>query len=469
MTTRYGLIGTGHRAQMYIDAITGPHADVAELVALFDTNPGRMQHYREHHPALADVPTRGPEHLEETIAELGIERMIITSMDRFHAEHIVRSLEAGADVIVEKPLTIDAPKAREIAEAAERTGRSVTVTFNYRYSPRNSALREVIADGRIGTPLSMVFEWVLDTAHGADYFRRWHRDKANSGGLFVHKASHHFDLASWWVDAYPQRVYARGGVRFYGAEAAARRGVTAPAERGTHDGPHGPFELDLRSDPRLKELYLDQEQHDGYRRDQDVFSAGVTTEDNLTAIVDYDSGLTLTYALTAHSPWEGYRVAVNGTEGRVELEVVERTAVLRDREDGVAADGETGDARGEAVVDPSAVRVADEGDGARHAGERLVLQRHFEAAQEVEIPRGEGAHGGGDALMLAEVFRGRGAGAGDGAGADLGVDDGTGGDPLGRAADWHDGLRAISIGVCGNASIETGRPIDVETFMGIDR
>lgn len=448
MRTRYGLIGTGHRSQMYIDAITGPHAEVAELVALFDTNPGRMQWYREHYEDLAEVPARGPEQLEETIAELGIERMIVTSIDRFHAEHIVRSLEAGADVIVEKPLTIDAEKARMIEEAARRTGRSVRVTFNYRYSPRNSALREVIADGRIGTPVSMVFEWVLDTAHGADYFRRWHRDKANSGGLFVHKASHHFDLASWWIDAQPRTVYARGGVRFYGDRAAQERGEGPAAERGTHDGPHGPFELDLRSDPRLKELYLDQEQHDGYRRDQDVFAPGVTTEDNLTAIVDYDSGLTLTYALNAHSPWEGYRVAVNGTEGRVELEVVERTAVLTGSGGGEEADGD-------AVVDPSAVRVDETGDGARRAGERLVLQRHFETAREIEIPQGEGAHGGGDALMLAEVFRGR---SGD-----------EGADPLGRAADWHDGLRAISIGICGNASIESGLPVDVEEFMGVGR
>ena len=54
----------------------------------------------------------------------------------------------------------------------------------------------------------------------------------------------------------------------------------------------------------------------------------MTTEDNLAVIVDYERGATLCYALNAHSPWEGYRIAVNGTEGRAELEVVERAAVL---------------------------------------------------------------------------------------------------------------------------------------------
>ena len=59
----------------------------------------------------------------------------------------------------------------------------------------------------------MHFEWALDTVHGADYFRRWHRDKKNSGGLLVHKSSHHFDLVNWWIGDVPARVYARGGLQ----------------------------------------------------------------------------------------------------------------------------------------------------------------------------------------------------------------------------------------------------------------
>ena len=55
-----------------------------------------------------------------------------------------------------------------------------------------------------------------------------------------------------------------------------------------------------------------------------MFGPGITIEDNLAVIVDYEPGATLSYSLNAHSPWEGYRITVNGTEGRAELEVVER-------------------------------------------------------------------------------------------------------------------------------------------------
>lgn len=429
--TRYALVGAGHRAQMYVDAITGEYADRAELVAICEPNPVRAALYIDRVAAAghATPSTWHPDQLEEMIGAERIDRVIVCARDDQHAPVIVRSLDAGADVVVEKPLTIDAPSAAAIEEAVARTGRRVVLTFNYRYAPRNSALRKVIQDGTIGEVTSIDFSWMLDTKHGADYFRRWHREKEHSGGLLVHKSSHHFDLVNWWIHSAPRRVYASGGLRFYGAENAAVRGTGARPERGTHEGDHDPFELDLRDDPRLKALYLDAEQHDGYLRDRDVFGEGITIEDNLALVVDYASGATLSYSLNAHAPWEGYRVAVNGTLGRAELDVVERGAVLVD--EGLHP-----------VLDPSATG-AGASTSLRPVTERLLVQRHWEEAFEVPLDGGEGGHGGGDALLLRDVF----VGPGD--------------DPLARPADWTDGVRSISVGIAGNRSLATGLPVEV--------
>ena len=438
---RYVVVGTGHRVQMYLDAMAGAHRDDAELVGMLEPNPGRLAfHLAQLADAGLDVGSvvQGvPDDLERVVAETRADRVIITSPDFSHADLIVRSLDAGADVVVEKPLTIVPESTRRIAAAVERTGRQVVVTHNYRYSPRNSALKELIKSGAVGRPLSVTFEWVLDTAHGADYFRRWHRDKTKSGGLLIHKASHHFDLINWLLADAPTRVYARGGVRFYGSDNADARGLPARPERGTHDGQHSPWELDLRHDPRLKALYLDNESYDGYHRDQDVFGPGITTEDNLAVVVDYESGVTLSYALNAHSPWEGYRIAVNGTEGRAELDVIERAAVLTDDE-------------GSVVLDPSAQLAST----VRTGGERLTLQRHWEAAQDVKIESGEGGHGGGDALLLADVFSG------------------VGEDWLERPSTWVDGVRSIAVGMAGNESLRTGLPVavaDLELGVNLSR
>ncbi|MEU0806868.1 Gfo/Idh/MocA family oxidoreductase [Streptomyces sp. NPDC005970] len=437
---RYGLVGTGMRARLYTDAITGPHRDVAELVALCDTNEGRMRHYGDRVAAAGggDPARYHPDDLARLIGEEGVERIVVTSPDHTHADIVVGALEAGADVIVEKPLAIDADGARAIARAAERTGRRVTVTHNYRYSPRNSALKRLVHSGAIGTPTSAHFEWVLDTRHGADYFRRWHREKDRSGGLLVHKASHHFDLVNWWLGDTPVRVYASGGLFFYGADNARDRGLGHRPARGSAEAAAGdPWCLDLRGDPALKSLYLDQEHRDGYLRDRDVFDGGISIEDNLCAVVDYAGGPTLAYSLNAHAPWEGYRVCVNGTEGRAELSVVERGAVR-------PVSG---------AVDPSA--VDERGGGAvavRPPGERLVVQRHWEDAREVTIPRGEGAHGGGDIRMLREIFVGP-----DGA------------DPLRHQAGYADGLRSVAVGIAGNVSLAERRAVDIaELRLGIE-
>ncbi|WP_245641986.1 Gfo/Idh/MocA family protein [Nonomuraea candida] len=428
---RYAVAGTGHRAGMYVAALTGEHADVGEIVAWLDPNPARIDHYdAEAGRALglggpAGLPRYAPGEAARMVAEQRVDTVIVTSVDRAHAELVDHALRAGAGVVVEKPLTTDADGCRRIVRAIADTGGEVVMTFNYRYAPRNSALRQVIASGTIGEVTGVHFEWALDTMHGADYFRRWHRDRALSAGLLVHKASHHFDLVNWWLADDPVKVYASAALRFYGHENAAARGMGERPERGT--GVHGdPYALDLRADPRLEALYLRAEQHDGYRRDTDPFAPGVTIEDNMAVLVDYRRGAMLTYSLNAHSPWEGYRVTVNGTAGRAELEVVERGFVE------LGADGSI-------ALAPTAAR-----DAVRPTGERVVVQRHWERAEEVPIPGGIGGHGGGDAILLKDVFR-----------RDLRIGD----DPLGRAADHLDGLRAAVVGIAANESLATGRAV----------
>lgn len=434
---RYAVAGTGHRARMYVEAALSEHADVAELVAWCDTNATRMDYYDEIVARGGGGPVAhyGPDALEAMIDRERVDVLIVATPDHTHAELVSRALEAGADVVVEKPLTTTAEGCRRITEAISRTGRDVVMTFNYRYSPRNSALKEVITSGEIGTVTSVHFEWALDTVHGADYFRRWHREKASSGGLLVHKSSHHFDLVNWWLADVPQRVYAQGSLAFYGDAGAGARDHGPRPQRGLDAEAGDPWALNLRGDGYLKGLYLDAEAEDGYLRDRDVFTEGVTIEDNMAVMVSYRGGALLTYSLNAHSPWEGYRVTVNGTRGRAELEVVERGAVEREAR---------------AVLDPSAKEAANN-DPVRPRGERLVVQRHWDRAEERVIPMGAGSHGGGDSILLQDIFHGPSS------------------DPLGRPAGYLDGIRAVAVGIAGNESIAMGAAVCTEALdLGVD-
>jgi predicted dehydrogenase len=401
------------------------------------------------HPGREPVPAYAAEDFEVMLRRERVDLVVVCSVDRTHDDYIVRALEAGCDVVTEKPMTTDAERARRILEARRRTGRDVRVAFNYRYNPVHSAVRELIAAGEIGEVGSVHFEWLLDLRHGADYFRRWHRDKANSGGLMVHKSTHHFDLVNWWLGTGPETVFAQGGLFFYGDEAGRRRGLARPYARahGAAAAEGDSFAVRLADSDVLSALYLDAEREDGYHRDQNVFGPGVTIEDDMAVLVRYASGASLTYHLTAYSPWEGYRVAFNGSEGRLELLVEESTWVRSD----VEVEG------GGPVMHGAAV-----GDEAGRT--ELLLRRFWERPREVKVASGEGGHGGGDVRMLADLF---GPWVGVGAGSGAGSDSGVSADPLGRAADAVDGARSLVTGLAANASFETGLPVRVRDLLDV--
>jgi predicted dehydrogenase len=435
---RYAVVGTGARARMYIEALAGPYP--GEIVAWCDPNGVRMTFYEE---ALRLAGRRAPARYQpgQFDALLARERpdvVIVTSPDHTHPAYAAAALRAGCGVITEKPVATSTEGARLLADAARAAPGELVVTFNYRYAARNRELRRVIAEGAIGAVTSVHFEWMLDTVHGADYFRRWHREKGASGGLLVHKSSHHFDLVNWWIDDVPAEVYARGALRFYGDMNAKERGLGERPERsfGSRRPGADPFALDLAGDDRLRRLYLEAEAQDGYIRDRDVFSPGVTIEDNAAVLVSYASGAFLTYSLNAHSPWEGYRVSVNGNAGRAELTVVERGQVRSAADGGIS---------GRPAIDPM---TADEPrspdrDQVRPAGERLVVQRHWEAAREVPLPAASGHHAGGDERLLDAIFR-----------------PGTP-DPLGQRAGYVEGLRSAAVGLAANKSIATGQVVSI--------
>jgi predicted dehydrogenase len=425
---KYALVGTGGRAGMYIAAIGGQWKETATLVAFCDTNHTRMQYANQllKNEGAAPVSTWHASQFEAMIRETRPDVIIVTTMDRTHDDYIVRALYAGCDVITEKPMTIDEQRALRILDAIEETGRQVRVTFNYRYAPHHSKVRELLMNGTIGEVNSVHFEWLLNTEHGADYFRRWHREKRNSGGLLVHKSTHHFDLMNFWLGSYPQRVYAEGSLRFYGKENAERRGITQfyPRAHGYAAAQDDPFALHMADNPQLKALYLDAEHEDNYFRDQSVFSDGITIEDTLSVLVKYQNQVQLTYSLNAYLPWEGLNVVFNGSEGRLEMKLVEKSYV-----------NAGGDRASEGSLE----------------GCDITVFPMFAAPWKAEFALGEGGHGGGDNAMLADLF---------GPATH---------DPLQRAADHRAGAMSILTGIAGNISMQQQRPVNFKEFELVSR
>jgi predicted dehydrogenase len=411
------------------------YPELVEFVGLCDLNPGRAEAGKKiikaDCPVYAD--TKQPiQAFDKMIRETKPDMLIVTTVDATHHEYIVRGLDAGLNVLTEKPMTTDETKVQQILDAEKRTGKKCRVTFNYRYSPHRAKLWELLREGEIGELTSVDFHWYLDTSHGADYFRRWHRLVEKSGSLWVHKASHHFDLLNWWIDSDPESVYALGSLDFYGKNGTFRAencrtcrytkeckfyfNIDRPAISAAMADAIGAGSGTPAPPPRTiyQQLYVDNESYDGYLRDGCVFKNDINIFDKMAATIKYKNGVQVSYSLTAYSPYEGYRIAFNGTKGRIDAWIQESR--------------------------PQQDRDFDE----------IVLFKNFARRQYIQVPYGTSGHGGGDNLLRDQIF----------------VPNTP--DPLKQCAGTRDGAFACLIGIAARHSIASGQAVRIADLSSLE-
>ncbi|WVQ96756.1 hypothetical protein IAU59_003863 [Kwoniella sp. CBS 9459] len=439
MSGRVGIVGTGHRARLYTNSIAARPS--LELVALCDTNSDRMDHHNQllKEAGRPEAKKYAAEDFSKMLEEEKLDILVVTTIDYTHDLYIVPAVKKGIKVLTEKPMTTDVEKCKKILAAVEEGNGSVQVLFNYRYNPVHWKVAEVIAQGKIGNVKSVHFEWLLDTVHGADYFRRWHRYKDRSGGLMVHKSSHHFDLVNFWIQSKPESVFGLGALSFYGKEQGQKSGWARGYDRarGSKEAEDDPFAIHLEDEPGLKALYHDAEHIDNYHRDMNVFADDITIEDDMSVLVHYESGVNMTYHLTAYSPWEGYRVMFNGDKGRLELECVESTHRVPTKKGG---DGE-GVVHGEKAL-------KNEGHN------KITLQQLWKEKEDVPYVQASGGHGGGDEAMLAQIF-----------GPLPNVKPSE--TPItGLSANQIDGALAMAVGLAANESFKSGKQVQIKELLG---
>ncbi len=401
---RVALVGTGHRGSgTWGVEMVGGWNDYVELVGLCDINSKRVQVAKKLIGVNAPTFTDLDRMLRETKPDL----LIVTTRDATHHEQIVRALELGFDVLTEKPMTTDEVKCQKILDAEKKTGRKVTVAFNYRHSPTSRKMKDLLMNNAVGPLTSVDFHWYLDTSHGADYFRRWHAFRQWSGSLYVHKATHHFDLVNWYLEAEPVEVFAMADLKHYGRKGQVR----SEKCRGCPHQSQCKFYRDLTKEPRLKALYIDCESEDGYFRDACVFRPNIDIFDTMTALVRYTNGVLMSYSVHTFMPIEGYHIAFNGMNGRLELRQYERQ--------------------------PWQVPPVDE----------IRLTRNFGKTEIIPVAYAKGGHFGGDPALKDLLFK-----------------PGTP-DPYRLRAGSRAGAMSLLTGVAAVKSVDSKQPVRIESLV----
>ena len=403
----YVFAGASSRAlSMYVRPMIKDFSQDCKILGIHDANIGRARKVSEltgGFPVFEDFMLM----LRETKPDC----VVVTTVDAYHSDYIIKSLEMGCDVITEKPMTIDAERCRAILAAEQATGHKVTVTFNYRYAPFTTKLKELVFNGVIGDVFSVHFEWLLTRnmafgAHGTSYFRRWNARMEKSGGLLVHKATHHFDMVNWIIGQHPAKVSAFGKLNLYGAKNAPYKGLRCSTCNYKHE-----CEFYYELTDFDKQFYVANEQFDGYLKDNCIYADDINIYDTMAVTVQYDKGAVMSYALNATTPYEGWHMSINGSKGRLE-----------------ATNYETG-VQSKALE--NYIKVFDLDDN----------------VTDYRITKSAGGHGGGDERLLRKLF----------------LENIP--DPLGHSAGSRDGADSILIGAAANVSIREERMVDIESLL----
>jgi len=424
---KLAMVGTGSRGtSMWGSDLMRRYADKIEFVGLCDMNPGRVEAGKEIINAncrtfsdLQNPMSAFEKMMKETKPDL----LIVTTVDATHRDYIVRGMELGVNVLTEKPMCTDEIQIQQILDAEKRTGKKTLVTHNARYSALLARLWEVLRAGEIGQLQSVTLDWYLDTSHGADYFRRWHRLMEKSGSLLLHKSSHHFDMMNWLIDSDPISVYASGSLDHYGRNGALRAEncrtcphtaqckfywqIERPAMSSEMRDAAGVNRQAPQPENPYRKLYLNCEKYDGYLRDGCVFKNDINIFDKTAATIRYANGVHLAYSFTAYAPYEGYSVVFNGTKGRITL-VSDANPALPRKEQG-----------------------------------EFIMHKQFSKFETIQVPRATGTHGGSDDLLRDQIFIP------------------STPDPYKQCAGTRDGAFTCLIGIAARKSIASGQPIQI--------
>lgn len=421
------LVGTGVRGTSFWGKrLVEQYPQKLSFVGLCDINPGRVKFAREYMGVNCPVFTDFDLMLRETRPDL----VIVCTKDSTHHEFIVKGLEFGADVLTEKPLTTDEDRCRQIVEAERKSKKNLIVGFNYRWSPYMTKIKELLQNKSIGEITSVDFHWYLNTHHGASYFRRWHGLMNGGGSLWVHKATHHFDLLNWWLDDTPEEVFAYGSLEHYGKNGPFRGESCRKCAHKTECK----YYWDITKSQHDMKLYVENEKHDGYIRDNCLFREEIDIYDKMSAQIRYKSNVVANYSLTTYSPFEGWRIAFNGQKGRIEawLDIPWMKNEHIDQERLHAVEMEQGSKEGQ-------------------INEPLILFRNWEKYETVNVVSERAGHGGGDSRLQDKIFLNPDAA-----------------DPYRHAAGLRDGVMSVMIGIAARKSIQSGQPVKISSLTDVE-
>ncbi|MCI8387739.1 MAG: Gfo/Idh/MocA family oxidoreductase [Clostridiales bacterium] len=202
---RFGIIGFGNMGGGHCSYLSKGKIEGAELTAICDIKPAKLEAAKEKYPNVALFDN----HMDLLKSGL-VDAVIIAVPHYFHTTIGIDALNAGVNIISEKPAGVYTKAVEElIAVAKSKPELTYGMMFNQRTNPMYQKMREMVQGGELGDLYRCVWiitDWFRTQSYydSGDWRATW---SGEGGGVLLNQCPHQLDL--WqWIFGMPTRIHA---------------------------------------------------------------------------------------------------------------------------------------------------------------------------------------------------------------------------------------------------------------------
>ncbi len=323
------ILGAGQRGDVYA-SYAEQYPDCMKVVGVADINSGRLKKMSDTHNVPADC--RFSDWKDALARRKFADAVVIALPDNMHYEPAMKALDMGYHMLLEKPVAPTEAECVAIRDRANEKGAIVGVCHVLRYAPYFVALKNVIDSGMIGQLVSVQHFEPIQYAHMAHSYVRgnWHNSK-NCTPIILAKSCHDLDIIRWLVDSPCKSVAAYGDLTFF-TPANRPEGATARCTDGCPHESKCPYSaIDIYCNKNQHTYVFDDLPASGEERRRELLRRLATTDygrcvfamdndqcDHYVMSMEFDNGVTASFAMEAFFAKGGRRTRLMGTHGSVE-------------------------------------------------------------------------------------------------------------------------------------------------------
>ena len=366
------LVGAGRRGYRNFGRYALEHPGDLRIIAVAEPNDALRTRFARAHDIPTELTFRSWEDLADRVQLAPA--LLNASNDTTHYASTMAAMEAGYQVLTEKPVATSPEQCVSLARTADSLGADVWVCHELRNSNYFSTVREIVRSGRLGEIVHVGHRENVSYWHMAHSFIRgnW-SNKSTSGPMILTKCCHDFDILSWILGMRVKRLSSFGSLRHYRPERAPHPDVPERCTDGCPVEDECPFYapriyLGERMELLAGSVSLDTSRA-GVMRGLEtgplgrcVYRAGNDVVDHQVVSMESEDGLTVTLTMHGHSHVEGRSMRYDGS----------RATLIGDFSD----------------PEPD-----------------IVVHDHLTETSERTVPYASAGHGGGDERLMAAFVR----------------------------------------------------------------